>query len=336
MVSADWQSMSAAGGAAAVRGSFQTSRTPRASIHTMRTQSILGLDGGVIPSPLRAGFASEDISQLGPRARALSAAAAEGRPLSRLVNEKAPLPPAHGAHGAAPRTRSKSAAALDAVPPSFGARADGRGRTKSASGAVALAIATPVHPPMPGAYTGRTPDDARRVSTASSNPFADAMAKRDSLVHPTRGYSPAPGMAFPVFTGSSTAVTDSAQQRGRVDSQGRLVDDASRTRVASHVSFADVLNERGRTQSTLSRGRLMGTSTSAHDEYGLEMQDALPALARESLLLSSRRRYFPCPNLGTYYLSSPSDAHSIRPRRCCVPLVGRRPCTRRTRPLCIP
>ena len=277
MVSADWQSMSAAGGAAAVRGSFQTNRTPRASMHTMRTQSILGLDGGVAPSPLRAGFASEDISQLGPRARALSAAAAEGRPLSRLVNEKA-----HGAHDASPRIRSKSTAALDAVPPSFGSRADGRGRTKSASGAVALAITAPVHPPLPGAYTGRTPDDARRASTASSNPFAEAMAKRDSLVHPTHGYSPAPGMAFPVFPGSSTPVTDSAQQRARVDSQGRLVDDASRTRVASRVSFADVLNERGRTQSTLSRGRLMGTSTSAHDEYGLEMQDALPALARES------------------------------------------------------
>lgn len=260
MVSVDWQSMSAAGGAAAVRSSFQTNRTPRGSAHT-RTQSALGLDaagGGVAPSPLRAGFASEDISQLGPRARALSAAAGEGRPISSLVKEKdASLP------GAA-RTRSQSTAALDAVTPIFAARARAQhGRTISASAAVA--------PPLPS-----TP------SRASNNPFADAMAKRDS-----QGHSPA-RMAFPTFAGGPPTPTTDA--RRRADSDARPLDNnASRTRLGSRVSFADALDgrERGRTQSTLSRNRL-----GPGDDYALEMQDALPALARESLPFSRCRCFF--------------------------------------------
>ena len=265
MVSNDWQSMSAAGGAAAIRGSFHT---PRGSVHT-RTQSLLALDaanGGVTPSPLRTGFAAEDISQLGPRARALSAAAAGGRPLSSLVNEKA---------GAAPRTRSKSTAALDAVGTSFGPRANGHGRTISASAAMAPQMATmePV-PAMPRVNTGRSADDARprTLSATSNNPFAEAMAKRD----PT---SAARGMAFPTFTGPSTPITDSPQPHTHVDTEGRQVDNASRARVGSRVSFADALNERRRTQSNLSKYRMMDNA--GHDEYGLEMQGAL---RRESLL----------------------------------------------------
>jgi hypothetical protein len=73
-----------------------------------------------------------------------------------------------------------------------------------------------------------------------------------------------------------------------VDSDGRPLDpaSASRTRVQSRVSFADALNvhERRRTQSTLSRNRLDSTAP-GHDDYGLEMQDALPALARESFFV---------------------------------------------------
>lgn len=268
MVSVDWQSMSAAGGAAAVRSSFQTNRTPHGSAHT-RTQSALGLDaaGGVVaPSPLRAAFASEDLSQLGPRARALSAAAGEGRPISSLVKEKnASLP------GAA-RTRSQSTAALDAVTPIFAARARAHhGRTISASAAMApMPTNTTAAPPLPS-----TP------SRASNNPFADAMAKRDSL-----GHAPAHAhMAFPTFAGGPP--TPTTDPRRRADSDARPLDNnananASRTRLGSRVSFADALDgrERGRTQSNLSRNRLVPGS----DDYALEMQDALPALARESLL----------------------------------------------------
>jgi hypothetical protein len=299
MASIDWQSMSAAGGAAAVRGSFQTNRTPRASVHTM-------LDGGVAPSPLRAGFASEDISQLGPRARALSAAATEGRPLSRsLVNEKVPTLPA--AASAAPRTRSKSTAAMEAIAPLFGARAHGHSRTISASGGMApMAGTSPIRPPLPRAHTGRSADDARRrtPSSASNNPFAEAMVKRDSQTYPTAA---TPGMAFPTFTAPSTPVTDSAQPRTRLDSQGRPLEAASRARVASRVSFADVLNERARTQSNLSKNRLVDPGS---DEYGLEMQDALPALARESLrfLAVDIFRILTLENL----FSSLSDAHSLQ------------------------
>lgn len=262
MVSNDWQSMSAAGGAAAIRGSFHT---PRGSLHTSRTQSMLALDGAngvAAPSPLRAGFAAEDISQLGPRARALSAAAAEGRPLASLVNEKSP--PLPGGVGAAPRIRSKSTAALDAI----GARANERSRTISASAAIAvMATTTPVPPSMSRANTGRNADDARprtrTLSAASNNPFAEAMTKRDSR-----------GMAFPTFTTPSAPATDSPQTR---------VDPEARARVGSRVSFADNLNnERSRTQSNLSKYRMMNNAS--YDEYGLEMQDALPALARESLL----------------------------------------------------
>ena len=283
MVSTDWQSMSAAGGAAAVRSSLHT---PRGSLHTSRTQSMLALDGanGVgAPSPLRAGFAAEDISQLGPRARALSAAAAEGRPLASLVNEKAPPLPggAGGVAGAASRIRSKSTAALDAV----GSWANGRSRTISASAAMApvMATTTPVPPPMSRAYTGRNADDARprtrTLSAASNNPFAEAMTKRDSR-----------GMAFPTFTTPSSApVTDSSQAQARVDPEARA-------RVGSRVSFADNLNnERSRTQSNLSKYRMMNNAS--YDEYGLEMQDALPALARESLLFFFS--LFPYPNLET-------------------------------------
>jgi hypothetical protein len=262
MVSTDWQSMSAAG-AAAIRGSFNT---PRGSVHT---QSALALDapyGVAAPSPLSKGFAAEDISQLGPRARALSAAAAEGRPLASLVNEKAlPLP---GATGVVPRLRSKSTAALDAVARSFGARA-----------MMATTSTTPIRPPMPTATTGRSADDARprTLSAASNNPFAGAMAKRAS-----QNSSTARGMAFPTFATPSTPVTDSPPPRTRVDTEARAVDNASRARVGSRVSFADALNERRRTQSNLSKYRTMDNAS--FDGFGLEMQDALPALARESPL----------------------------------------------------
>jgi len=294
MVSTDWQSMSAAG-AAAIRGSFHT---PRGSIHTSRTQSMLALDaanGVAAPSPLRRNFAAEDISQLGPRARALSAAAAEGRPLASLVNEKAlPLPGA--TTGAVPRIRSKSTAALDAVAPLFGARAKARGRTTSASGAMAPVMATTVRPPVPRANTGRSADDARprTLSAASNNPFAGAMAKRDS-----QGFtsSAAPGMAFPTFT------TDS---RTRVDTETRPLDNASRARVGSRVSFADALNERQRTQSNFSKYRTMDNASL--DEFGLE---TLPALACEPLPFFSPL-IFPYPDLESSISSSSSDANSLQ------------------------
>ena len=298
MVSTDWQSMSAAGGAAVIRGSFQT---PRGSVYASRTQSMLALDaanGVVAPSPLRAGFAAEDISQLGPRARALSAAAADGRPLASLVNEKTlPLPGAAGGAGAAaPRIRSKSIAALVAVP---GARANGHGRTISASAAmVPMMVATtnPVRPPMPRANTGRSADDARprTLSVASNNPFAEAMTKRDS----------AHGMAFPTFATHSTPVTDTRAP------EVRPLENASRARVGSRVSFADAQNERRRTQSNLSKYRMMNNAS--YDEFGLEMQDALPALASESLLFFFLAVcMFPYPNLETKFPSSLSDANSL-------------------------
>lgn len=276
MVSSDWQTMSAAG-AAAIRGSFHT---PRGSVHTSRSrsQSMLALDaanGVAAPSPLRKTFASEDISQLGPRARALSAAAAEGRPLASLLNEKAlPVPPVPDAAGAVPRTRSRSAAALDAAASLFGARRYGRTTSASATMAPMMATTTPVRPPMPRANTGRSADDARprTLSAASNNPFAEAMAKRDSQAYPP---SAARGMAFPTFATTSKPVKDS---RTRVDSEARPLDNASRARVGSHVSFAD---DRRRTQSNLSRYRMMDSAS--FDGYGLEMQDALPALAREFL-----------------------------------------------------
>ena len=275
MVSSDWQSISAAG-ATAIRGSFHT---PRGSVHLRsRSQSMLALDaanGVAAPSPLRKTFASEDVSQLGPRARALSAAAAGGRPLASLVNEK-PLP-VPGAAGAVPRTRSKSTAALDAAASWFGTRRHGRTTSASATMAPMMATTTPVRPPMPGVNTGRSADDVRprTLSAASNNPFAGAMAKRDSQAYPP---SAARGMAFPTIATTSKPVKDSPLPRTRVDSEARPLENASRARVGSHVSFAD---DRRRTQSNLSRYRMMDSAS--FDGYGLEMQDALPALARESL-----------------------------------------------------
>lgn len=327
MVSTDWQSMSAAGGAAVVRSSFHT---PRGSgVYTSRTQSMLALDaanGMVAPSPLRSGFAAEDFSQLGPRARALSAAAADGRPLASLVTEKAlPLP---GASGAAPRIRSKSTAALVAVP---GTRANGgHGRTISASAAMApkmMMATTTATPPLP--HTGRSADDAARprtLSATSNNPFAEAMTKRDS----------AHAMAFPTFATPSTPVTDAPPQP-RAAPEVRPLETPARARVGSRVSFADTQNERRRTQSNLSKYRMMNNAS--FDEFGLEMQDALPALARESLLSSlSLSLLGGYPNLETNIsAASLSDANTLprtRPRRRYrVPLVGRWPHPWPTRPV---
>lgn len=90
-------------------------------------------------------FATEDVSQLGPRARALSAAAAEGRPLSSIIAAQSDLPPLPTvyAHNQS-RTRSRSNAAGSAS----GANGSGSGHD--------------------------------RASIISNNPYANAMVNRHS------------------------------------------------------------------------------------------------------------------------------------------------------------
>jgi hypothetical protein len=90
-------------------------------------------------------FASEDLSQLGPRGRALSAAAAEGRPLSSVINQDIPLPPA------------------------------ARARSKSTTGDAVAATN------RPSFARGHTEPHTRTISTSSNNPYAPAMLFRDSM-----------------------------------------------------------------------------------------------------------------------------------------------------------
>ncbi len=52
-------------------------------------------------------------------------------------------------------------------------------------------------------------------------------------------------------------------------------------------------------------------NNASYDEFGLEMQDALPALASESHHLSLAVGMFPYPNLETEISSSLSDANSL-------------------------
>lgn len=151
-LSGDWQSMSAVGGG--VRPSMQSNRarTPVASAHS-RSMSLLG---GVRPSisteanriasiyntHATVPFSAEDLSQLGPRARALSEAAAAGRPLSTTISAHSDIP-------------------VPSMPV-------GRSRSNSTT-----ADARPVFPRAPNSHT-------RPASTSSNNPYANAMAQRSS------------------------------------------------------------------------------------------------------------------------------------------------------------
>lgn len=101
-ISTDWQSLSQRG----VSPSMHSSRrTPRPSVHSRRMSMLGGAARVSISTDAEMKsrstlyerfsthpFATEDETQLGPRARALSAAAAEGRPLSSLINASKDLP----------------------------------------------------------------------------------------------------------------------------------------------------------------------------------------------------------------------------------------------------
>jgi len=173
-LSSDWQSMTAVSG---VRPSMQSNRarTPGTSVHN-RSMSMLG---GVRPSisvePKTASvyethatvpFAAEDLSQLGPRARALSEAAAAGRPISTVVSM----------HSDAPAQPAST------------------GRPRSASITADAGASRP-------AFARAPPSHTRTVSTSSNNPYANAMAQRASLAVSMDGNAvpfPSSGSAPPI------------------------------------------------------------------------------------------------------------------------------------------
>ena len=247
-LSGDWQSMSAVGGAGATRPSIQSNRarTPGASTNG-RSMSMLGgarpsVSAEPLPAATAAGpFAAEDLSQLGPRARALSEAAAAGRPISSAISaysreEHVPPPPLPTG-----RSRSRSTAGLDGTGsrPSFARDPSSHGRT---------------------------------LSTASNNPYAPAMAQRDSQALSVEGN----GLPFPAST--------SPVPRSRLDSNGRPIDLTNRNRVTSRVSFADVprpSGDRRRNQSDAEKQALRASARnqSTGDEFAIDFGDAYPALA---------------------------------------------------------
>jgi hypothetical protein len=249
-ISGDWQSLSHPG----VRNSMHSSRrTPRPSVHS-RNMSMLG--GGARASVAtdlearnratlvdRRSFAVEDDTQLGPRGRALSAAAAEGRPLSSLIaaEKDLPLPPNN-------RTRSKSTAADGGV-----AAGNTMARTN---------------------YTKALHSRTRTTSTTSNNPYAKAMIQRDSLaISPEENALPFPPSTSPVA-------------RPRLHSNGRSTDINTRSRVISHVSFADAprpSEDRRRHMAPEKRGmRSSARENSSGDDFAIDFGDAFPALACKS------------------------------------------------------
>ncbi|KAG9054493.1 hypothetical protein FS842_004977 [Serendipita sp. 407] len=269
-ISSDWQSISAAEargsvhGSAAARPSLHSARERTKSEYSRRSTSMLG--GGVAGvgatndgrSPIfdkfnsssrssgltrekgpsspdeygdeKVAFAEEDLTQLGPRARALSAAAAEGRPLSSLVKENMPTDSV-----GVTRKRSKSVAADRIVP-----------RTH-----------------------------IRTQSTASNNPYANAMSQRDSQAISIDGTSlrTFPTSPDPRQRADSYGAMRSPIPRNRNDSA------TSRARVASRVSFADVpiprpSGDRGAVPPHMRTSRTMSTTGDFTVDF-----DALPALA---------------------------------------------------------
>jgi hypothetical protein len=250
-ISGDWQSLTHPG----VRHSMQSSRrTPRPSVHG-RTISMLG--GGARTSAATdpearnratlfdrfssGPFAFEDDTQLGPRGRALSAAAAEGRPLSSLIAAEKDLPPPPNG-----RTRSKSTAADSGV-----AARNAMARTN---------------------YTRAPHSHTRTNSTTSNNPYAKAMAQRDSLVVSSEEKA----LPFPPST--------SPVPRPRLHSNGRSME--TRSRVISRVSFADAprpSEDRRRHTGPEKHGmRSSARENSSGDEFAIDFGDALPALACKS------------------------------------------------------
>lgn len=263
-VSADWQSMSAIGG----RPSMQSGRS--------RTMSHLG--GGaahgrssLAPENTRPSiyerfksstsvvdneknvFAAEDLSQLGPRARALSAAAAEGRPLSELYKDL-PAAPAASATGVT-RARSKSIAH------------DGSG------------LRTSGFLPRP-AYDRAPASHARTTSTTSNNPYASAMAQRDSQAMDEKAL-----YAFPTSSGGNLHSGTSPIQRSRLDSSNsgptprtRLDSATGRGRVTSRVSFADTPRPNERRWNHADAEKNGVGRVSVGDAFAVDF-DSLPALA---------------------------------------------------------
>lgn len=253
-ISADWHSLSAAG-AAAARNSLITNRT-QSVVLIGRTSAYM--DSGSRASPTRnpsvyerftskASFASEDVTQLGPNGRALSVAAAEGRPLSTLIYEKErePLPPL-------PRTRSNSEAATTAEEARTVARPRPQRKMSSTSGG-----------------------QARPIS--SNNPYAAAMRK--SMVSSNDGH-----------TTAVAAHSNSALPRTRLDSTGRPVDFASKPRITSRVSFVDAPVDREREwrsmagampQDAASRSGHRSIASHYTDDFAVDIDDSLPALARK-------------------------------------------------------
>lgn len=253
-LSGDWQSMSAVGGGAS-RPSMQSSRarTPKASAHSRPMSMLGGARPSVSAEPVptkttsvydqhaSGPFAAEDLSQLGPRARALSEAAAAGRPISTTIS-----------------TYSQNDLPVPPLP-------TGRSRSKSIAG-------------MDGADARPSFLHSRTLSTASNNPYAPAMAQRSSQALSVDG------AAIP-FPPSST----SPIPRSRLDSNGRSVDPASRNRVTSRVSFAEVTRpsgDRRRNQSDAEKQvlRASARNQSTADEFTIDFGDAYPALACTSLL----------------------------------------------------
>lgn len=290
-ISQDWQSMSQNG----ARPSMHSSRrTPRPSVHS-RNMSLLGMGvrTSVATDPEARNratlyerysinpFATEDDTQLGPRGRALSAAAAEGRPLSSLINSEKELPAAPNA-----RVRSKSTAA------------DGATAAKAATSRIN-------YPRAPHSHT-------RTTSTTSNNPYANAMAQRNSIAVSSED-KPLP---FP---------PSAPIPRPRAQSNGRVMDMATRSRVISHVSFADAprpSEDRRRNLDPEKGMRSSARGNSAGDDYAIDFGDALPALAlmrvksgdfdaiafpsRDSTALTPTREFLPSVKKDEYFEGMPS------------------------------
>ncbi|PVF99390.1 hypothetical protein CPB86DRAFT_813974 [Serendipita vermifera] len=236
-ISSDWQSLSAG---ANTRLSMSTNRE---RARNSRSMSMLGRQSMTAEQALnrvdgdhREQFASEDVSQLGPRGRALSAAAAEGRPLSSVINQDIPLPP---------------------VPVA-------RPRSKSITNDVNMAEVRP--------WFGRsqTAPHTRTISTSSNNPYAPAMAQRDSMAASDMDEKAVP---FP---------SASSMPPPRLDSNGKPIDSAARARVVSKVSFADAprpSTDRRRNGGDGDRVVIRGTAREHSMAYDMDFGDALPALA---------------------------------------------------------
>lgn len=250
-LSGDWQSMSAVGGGAS-RPSIHSNRARSAN-----SRSLSALGGGrpsasAEPLPNKTSmsvysrdeksggpFAAEDLSQLGPRARALSEAAAAGRPISTAISVHSyndltvppPLPTA--------RSRSRSVVGMDASPnrPSFPRHSSSHGRT---------------------------------LSNASNNPYAPAMVQRDSQVISSDGnavpFPPSGTSPIPRARLDSNGRSIDLAARNRVTSH------------VSFADAPNPNGDRRRNQSDAAV-RASARNHSTADDFAIDFGDAYPALA---------------------------------------------------------